>query len=78
MSDIARPLRVAMAQINVTVGDIEGNTRKIRDYLGAASDRGAQLVVFPELAVNGYPAEDLLLKTHFLAAGRRALDDRQP
>ena len=75
MSDIARPLRVAMAQINATVGDIEGNTRKIREYLGEASQSGAQLVVFPELAVNGYPAEDLLLKTHFLAAGRSALDE---
>src|SRR4029079_872814 len=58
-----------------TVGDIEGNTRKIREYLGEASESGAQLVVFPELTVNGYPAEDLLLKTHFLAAGRRALDE---
>ena len=75
MSDIARPLRVTLAQMNATVGDIEGNTRKIREYLGTASERGAQLVVFPELAVNGYPAEDLLLKTHFLAAGRSALDE---
>src|SRR5262245_5703433 len=75
MSEIARPLRVALAQINVTVGDIEGNTRKIKDYMERAAGEGAQLVLFPELAVNGYRPEDLLLKTHFLAAGRRALDD---
>ncbi len=75
MTDIERPLRVALAQMNPTVGDIDGNARAIRDYLDRASDEGAQLVVFPELAINGYPAEDLLLKTHFLAAGRRALDE---
>src|SRR4051812_37329818 len=75
MSEIALPLRVALAQIDVTVGDIDGNARKIKDYMERASDEGAQIVVFPELAVNGYPAEDLLLKTHFLAAGRRAVDD---
>src|SRR5687768_11712566 len=75
MSDIASPLRIALAQMNATVGDIDGNARIIRDHLERASDEGAQLVVFPELAINGYPAEDLLLKTHFLAAGRRALEE---
>jgi len=75
MSEIARPLRIALAQMNTTVGDIDGNARKIREYLDRAVDAGAQLVVFPEQAVNGYPAEDLLLKTHFLAAGRRALNE---
>ena len=71
--DVAQPLRIALAQINTTVGDIGGNADKIREYLGRARDQGAQLVVFPELAVNGYPPEDLLLKTHFLSAGWRAL-----
>src|SRR6188474_1018172 len=75
MSEISRPLRVALAQMNPTVGDIDGNAQKIRAYLARAVDEGAQLVVFPELAVNGYPPEDLLLKTHFLAAGRRALEE---
>jgi NAD+ synthase (glutamine-hydrolysing) len=75
MSEISRPLRIALAQMNATVGDIDGNAQKIRDYLDRAVDEGAQLVLFPELAVNGYPPEDLLLKTHFLAAGRRALDE---
>jgi NAD+ synthase (glutamine-hydrolysing) len=75
MSVVAQPLRVALAQLNTTVGDIDGNAQRIVDSLGEAHARGAQLVVFPELAVNGYPPEDLLLKTHFLAAGRRALDE---
>ena len=74
MSQIDRPLRLALAQIDVTVGDVEGNAAKIREYLGQAADAGAQVALFPELAINGYPPEDLLLKTHFLAAGRRALD----
>jgi len=74
MPDIERPLRLALAQIDVTVGDVEGNAAKISDYLARAADAGAQLAVFPELAINGYPPEDLLLKTHFLAAGREALD----
>jgi NAD+ synthase (glutamine-hydrolysing) len=73
MATVSQPMRIALAQINTTVGDIEGNSAKIRDYLSQARDNGAQLAVFPELAVNGYPPEDLLLKTHFLAAGRRAL-----
>ena len=64
--------------MNPTVGDIDGNSRKIREYLDRGVDEGAQLVVFPELAINGYPPEDLLLKTHFLAAGRRALDEISP
>ena len=75
MAAIAQPLRVALAQLNVTVGDIPGNTRKIVASLEEARAQHAQLVVFPELAVNGYPPEDLLIKTHFLAAGRRALDE---
>ena len=75
MNAVAQPLRVALAQLNTTVGDIDGNAAKIVESLGEARSKGAQLVVFPELAVNGYPPEDLLLKTHFLAAGRRALDE---
>src|ERR687890_2820595 len=69
------PLRVALAQINSTVGDIQGNAAKIRDYIGRARDEGAQLVVFPELALTGYPPEDLLLKTHFVDAAGAALEE---
>ena len=71
-------LKVALAQINPTVGDIEGNARKIAERISRARDEGAALVVFPELAINGYPPEDLLLKTHFLDAGRRARSRSSP
>ena len=57
------PLRVALAQINATVGDIAGNAAKIARHTAAARDEGAALVVFPELCLTGYPPEDLLLKT---------------
>jgi NAD+ synthase (glutamine-hydrolysing) len=69
------PLRVALAQINSTVGDIPGNAKKIREWIGRARDEGAQLVLFPELALTGYPPEDLLLKTHFVDAAGAALED---
>src|SRR3954468_24900513 len=69
------PMRVALAQMNAVVGDIEGNAAKIRRLIGEARDGGAQLVVFPELALTGYPPEDLLLKTHFADVAAAALDD---
>src|SRR4051794_6683714 len=69
------PLRVSLAQINATVGDISGNAQKIREYLERAREDGAQLVVFPELALTGYPPEDLLLKTHFVDAAGAALEE---
>src|SRR5215218_7812571 len=68
-------LRVALAQINPTVGDIRGNARKISDQMARARDEGASLVVFPELALTGYPPEDLLLKTSFLDAADAALQE---
>jgi NAD+ synthase (glutamine-hydrolysing) len=68
-------LRVALAQIDSTVGDIEGNAAKIRDGIARAREAGAQLVVFPELSLTGYPPEDLLLKTHFLEATEAALGE---
>ena len=58
--------RVAMAQINTTVGDFEGNTRRIIERLEEARGVGADLVAFPELAVTGYPPEDLLIKADFV------------
>ena len=60
------PLRLALAQLNPTVGDLPGNERNARDALDRARRAGAQLVLFPELMVTGYPLEDLLLKEHFL------------
>lgn len=68
------PLAIALCQLDMTVGDIAGNERKIVANLGHARDAGAQLVLFPELAITGYPPEDLLLKQHFLADARAALE----
>src|SRR6202044_3219827 len=68
------PFQLALSQMNATVGDIAGNEAKIAEQISAAGARGAQLVLFPELAVTGYPPEDLLLKEHFLADARAALD----
>jgi len=69
-----RKLLVALAQINVTVGDLEGNTQKIIEGIRRAREVGADLVAFPEQAVPGYPAEDLLLKPSFIKANRQCLD----
>jgi NAD+ synthase (glutamine-hydrolysing) len=73
MADRNDLLRVALAQINPTVGDIRGNARKISEYTARARDEGAALVVFPELTLSGYPPEDLLLKTSFLDAAQAEL-----
>ena len=67
-------MRVALAQINATVGDIPGNEAKVREQLARAREAGAQLALFPEVAVTGYPPEDLLLKEHFLADARAAVE----
>jgi len=67
-------LRIALAQINVTVGDVAGNVRAITAHIEQARAIHADLVVFPELAIPGYPPEDLLLKPSFIAANRAALD----
>src|SRR5882762_5880674 len=70
-----RRFRVSLAQINPTVGDIEGNTRRIVDGLAQARALGADLVAFPELAITGYPPEDLLFKSAFIEANLAALAD---
>jgi NAD+ synthase (glutamine-hydrolysing) len=67
--------RVAMAQINPTVGDFEGNTRKIVERLDEAEALGADVVSFPELAVTGYPPEDLLIKSDFIAESLACLQE---
>jgi len=69
-----RRLRIALAQINATVGALEGNVAKILANVDAARTQGADLVVFPELAIPGYPPEDLLLKPSFIAANLAALE----
>ncbi len=67
-------MRLALAQINPTVGDLDGNAAKIAEWIGRAEGERADLVVFPELCLPGYPAEDLYLKHHFVAANRAAVD----
>jgi NAD+ synthase (glutamine-hydrolysing) len=67
-------LRLAMAQINVVVGDVDGNASKILQWIDRARDAGADIVTFPELALTGYPPEDLLLKPQFIDANLAALD----
>ncbi len=66
-------LRIALAQINPTVGDLDGNETKICRDLARARELGADVVAFPELALTGYPPEDLLLKPSFLAANLACL-----
>jgi len=73
-----RTLRLALAQINTTVGDIAGNAAKVQDWLQQARAQQADLVLFPEMTLTGYPPEDLLLKPDFIAAARRALDELLP
>ncbi|MBI2865905.1 MAG: NAD+ synthase [Chloroflexi bacterium] len=63
---MARKFRIALAQINPAVGDLPANAAKIAQYIELARDQGADLVAFPELALTGYPPEDLLLKPQFI------------
>src|SRR4030065_2944826 len=66
-------LRVSLAQINPTVGDLAGNTKKITEYIKKAREQGSDVVAFPEMAVTGYPPEDLLLKPGFIRDNLEAL-----
>jgi NAD+ synthase (glutamine-hydrolysing) len=68
-------LRLALAQLNVVVGDLDGNCDKILASLEEARGAEADLVLFPELAVTGYPPEDLLLRPGFIAAARRTVEE---
>ncbi len=68
-------MRIALCQINPTVGDVDGNAAKIAAWIDRARAAGAELAIFPELCVPGYPAEDLYLKRHFLAANVAAVEE---
>jgi len=69
----ALSVRVALAQINSTVGDLDGNTARIIEFIDKSVVQGADIVVFPELAVSGYPPEDLLLRPRFIKENQSAL-----
>jgi NAD+ synthase (glutamine-hydrolysing) len=71
-------LRIALAQINLTVGDISGNAARVKHNLAQARDRQVDIVLFPELTLAGYPPEDLLLKPGFAAANWAALQELLP
>jgi NAD+ synthase (glutamine-hydrolysing) len=66
-------VRVALAQLNTTVGDLDGNVERMLDAYGRAEEAGCDLVAFPELAITGYPPEDLVLRPGFVADGKAAL-----
>jgi NAD+ synthase (glutamine-hydrolysing) len=68
-------LRIALAQINTTVGDLTGNAAVIVRWVREAANAGAHLVAFPEMALTGYPVEDLALRRSFVDASRKTLDD---
>ncbi len=71
-------VRVALAQMNPTVGDLEGNVRQILQYVEEARALGADVVAFPELALPGYPPEDLVLRLNFVRDNVRALMEMVP
>src|ERR1700750_3315988 len=71
----AEKLAIAVAQLNSTVGDIAGNAEKVKRARATAAAQGADLVVFPELFIAGYPPEDLVLKPAFQAACRSAVEE---
>jgi NAD+ synthase (glutamine-hydrolysing) len=67
-------VRIALAQIDPTVGDVEGNAAKVATWIRRAEEEGVALTIFPELCIPGYPAEDLYLKRHFVEANREAVE----
>ena len=71
-------MKIAAAQINPTIGDISGNVDKILQYIGRARELGAQLVVFPELCLTGYPPRDLLERPSFIEQNINALAELAP
>ncbi len=74
MRSVDRVLRVALAQVNPVVGDLRGNARLIADWIARARNEGADIVCFPELALTGYPPEDLVLKPSFVRDNLKQLE----
>ena len=70
-----RLIRIGLAQVNTTVGDLEGNAHLITEWIGRARDEGADIVAFPELALTGYPPEDLVLKPGFVRDNLKQLKE---
>ncbi len=70
-------IRISLAQMNSTVGDYPRNVEKIKDFISRADEKGADLILFPELSLNGYPPEDLILKTQFLRDSLKSIEKIQ-
>ena len=75
MAVATQNVRVGLAQFNPVVGDIAGNSRRIREMYATADAAGCDIVVFPELSITGYPPEDLVLKSGFVAENQQAMRD---
>lgn len=67
-------MKIALAQLNLTIGDLKGNIRKIQEYVARAKDEGCRLVIFPEMAITGYPPRDLLTRSGFVTAAAKAIE----
>ncbi len=67
-------VRIALGQLNTTVGDLDGNVARMMEWTSRAADAGAELICFPELAITGYPPEDLVLRPSFVKDSLAALD----
>ncbi|RLB02381.1 MAG: NAD+ synthase, partial [Deltaproteobacteria bacterium] len=72
---MARILRLGLAQINPVVGDLSGNVQKVLSFAKEAEKMGVDLLCFPEMAITGYPPEDLLLKPSFVRDNLKALQE---
>src|SRR6187551_3506274 len=66
-------LRLALAQVDAVLGDLEGNAAMVREWTARAAGEGAQLVAFPEMVLTGYPVEDLALRRSFVDASRQTV-----
>ena len=71
----SRVVRIALAQINPTVGDLPGNAKRVIEFIERAREMGTDIVAFPELVLTGYPPEDLLLRPDFIDQNQAALDE---
>ncbi len=68
-------VRIALGQLNTTVGDLEGNVDRLAEWSARATEAGADLICFPELAISGYPPEDLVLRPEFVRDNLEALEE---
>lgn len=75
MNDTAPQLRIALAQVNPTVGDLSGNLALMTEWIDRARSDGARLILFPEMVVGGYPAEDMWMRQDFVTACREVVDE---